>query len=350
MQTSTIKPNTTVFKNMFTHIKDQFSINSYRVDISTSCLHELEQWENLLFHSLVGLSLALIVYAALEPYINGPEEGAFKSSDFDCINLSLCVDDETCLLYIHFKLNGLQEKSWIFLGIDNFTITCKYMLYKYIFPIKISLTLGQSTNSTGTSALNLPSSTNISNNSTSTLPPVNSTTTNPINSTNSTSSTNSNLTIPSLIVPYNTVEVPPNNGTWAICSNNATKYISYSVKVVNGSYPITPGYGTTSPGTSSPLPTAPEVGIIARIQYANTFKFIPSLSCYLQFVTECDQDTGNIPIQDNEKYCLDIINSGPKSQIVNITISFTKSSVFGGGGFTSANKPGGNIQSSTWCG
>lgn len=73
MKNQTPKLNTTVFKNMFTNIKGQFAINAYRVDISTSCLHELEPWENLLFHLLVALSLALIVFAAFQPYVKGNE-------------------------------------------------------------------------------------------------------------------------------------------------------------------------------------------------------------------------------------------------------------------------------------
>ncbi|CAG8463446.1 17184_t:CDS:2 [Cetraspora pellucida] len=259
---------------MFTNFKDQFAINTYRVGISTSSLHEFEPWENLLFHLLVALSLALIVYAACEPYVAGD----------------------------------------------------------------ISSTLGQShssAKSSSTSTLNLPSL--ISSN------PISPTSApNPTNSTNSTNpinSSNSNFTVPSVIVQYNTVDVPSNNGTWSICS-------SYSVKVVDNSFPITPGYGNSTSGFSSPLVTAPVVGIIAQIRYANSLKFIPSLSCYQQFVISCDQDTGNIPIQDNENYCLDIINSTPNSQRVNVTISFTQSSVFEGGGFTSANRPGGNIEPS----
>jgi hypothetical protein len=30
----------------------------------------------------------------------------------------------------------------------------------------------------------------------------------------------------SVIVPYNTVEIPPNNGTWYLCSQAPTKYVS----------------------------------------------------------------------------------------------------------------------------
>ncbi|KAF0424056.1 hypothetical protein F8M41_006641 [Gigaspora margarita] len=238
----------------------------------------------------------------------------------------------------------------------------RLLIFGVLSLLKISLTLGQSTYSTSfpisTSVPNLQNSTNTSNsiNPTNVSPLANSTNvptlvnptdvSNPINSTTPTNS-NSNITVPPLIVPYNTVEVPPNNGTWTICSSNATKDLSYSVKVVNNTYSITPNYGNSTSGASSPLVTAPNIGIIARIRYANAFKFIPSLSCYLQFVITCNQDTGNIPIQDYGNYCLDIINPAPNSQIVNVTISFTKSSVFENGGFTSANRPGGNIGSST---
>ncbi|CAG8707246.1 10842_t:CDS:2, partial [Racocetra persica] len=210
----------------------------------------------------------------------------------------------------------------------------------------ISSTLGQLTFATfsSTSTLRPPISTSLTPTSPTSVPsPIS--TSNPTNLSNPISSSDSNFTTPPVTVPYNTVDVPPNNGTWTICSNESTRYISYSVKVVDSIFPITPGYGKTTPGTSSPLATAPQVGIAARIRYANAQKFIPSLSCYLQFTISCDQDTGNIPVRDNDNYCLDIINPASSSQRVNVTASFTKSSVFEGGGFTSANQPGGNAES-----
>ncbi|CAG8600950.1 34653_t:CDS:1, partial [Racocetra persica] len=66
MKSLTQKPNISIL-NMFTNIKDQFAINTYRVDISTSCLQE--PWEFLLCHLLVALSLALLVYVAYQPYV-----------------------------------------------------------------------------------------------------------------------------------------------------------------------------------------------------------------------------------------------------------------------------------------
>ncbi|CAG8527986.1 15884_t:CDS:2, partial [Acaulospora colombiana] len=146
-----------------------------------------------------------------------------------------------------------------------------------------------------------------------------------------------------VIYPYNTVLVPPNNGTWQICSQENTNYVSYSLRVVDDSSPITPNYGTTNDSQLSPNPTAPTVGVVARIIYSNGLEFVPSLSCYNEIIKECDQDTGKILMEDKDKYCLQIINPGQLSQKVNVTVSFT-STVFKDGGFTSANRPGGNAK------
>jgi len=55
-------------------IRTQISINHHIVDISTSsstCLVELGPWERTLIHSLIALSLALVVYAAWDPRVEG---------------------------------------------------------------------------------------------------------------------------------------------------------------------------------------------------------------------------------------------------------------------------------------
>ena len=58
---------------IITSIRTQFAINKYRVDISTSCpcLLELEPLERTLIHSLIALSLALVVYVAWDPRVEG---------------------------------------------------------------------------------------------------------------------------------------------------------------------------------------------------------------------------------------------------------------------------------------
>ncbi|CAG8630351.1 3_t:CDS:2 [Funneliformis mosseae] len=150
----------------------------------------------------------------------------------------------------------------------------------------------------------------------------------------------------SVIFPYNTVEVPQNNGTWFLCSEEPTKYVSYSVRVVDGTLPLTePEFGTKKEGYNAPLLTAPHEGITAQIRYTSSYRFLPSLSCYMNFVTLCDQDTGNYLMKDNEYYCLVLMNPAPVVQRVNVTVSFN-SSVFDSA-FTSDNKPGGNSVSRT---
>ncbi|RIA95231.1 hypothetical protein C1645_499066 [Glomus cerebriforme] len=150
-----------------------------------------------------------------------------------------------------------------------------------------------------------------------------------------------NTDMGSVVIPYNTVEIPPNNGSWYLCSQAATKYVSYSVRVVNDTWPLTdPEFGTKKEGYNVPLLTAPNEGIIAQILYTSSPKFVPSLSCYMNFVTECDQDAGNYLMKDNETYCLDLVNPAPEAQRANVTVSFNQS-VFEHP-FTSDNKPGGN--------
>ncbi|CAI2187497.1 13658_t:CDS:2, partial [Funneliformis geosporum] len=150
----------------------------------------------------------------------------------------------------------------------------------------------------------------------------------------------------SVIFPYKTVEVPQNNGTWFLCSEEPTKYVSYSVRVVNSAYPLTePEFGTKKERYNVPLLTAPTEGITAQILYTSYYRFVPTLSCYMNFVTMCDQDVGNYLLKDNEHYCLVLTNPAPGVQRVNVTISFNNS-VFENA-FTSDNKPGGNSISRT---
>ncbi|CAI2185401.1 1136_t:CDS:2 [Funneliformis geosporum] len=67
--TSTMQSLTT----MFSSIRTQFAINNYRINISTSntTLVELEPFERTLIHSLIALSLALVVYVAWDPRVEG---------------------------------------------------------------------------------------------------------------------------------------------------------------------------------------------------------------------------------------------------------------------------------------
>ncbi|CAJ0768335.1 2497_t:CDS:2, partial [Entrophospora sp. SA101] len=143
-----------------------------------------------------------------------------------------------------------------------------------------------------------------------------------------------------LRIPYNTVQISPNNGTWTLCSEQATKYVSYSLRVVNDSFPITPNYGISRPGQEQPLLLTSKVGVISLVVYSSNTKFISSLSCYRDYVMKCDQNTGAIPIKDSDNYCLVIWNSSVDLQYVNVSLSFNES-VFNNN-FTSPNKQGGN--------
>nr|CAG8636030.1 4251_t:CDS:2 [Entrophospora candida] len=143
-----------------------------------------------------------------------------------------------------------------------------------------------------------------------------------------------------LRIPYNTVQISPNNGTWTLCSEQATKYVSYSLRVVNDSFPITPNYGISRPGQEQPLLLTSKVGVISLVAYSSNTKFISSLSCYRDYVMKCDQNTGAIPIKDSDNYCLVIWNSSVDLQYVNVSLSFNES-VFNNN-FTSPNKQGGN--------
>lgn len=118
-------------------------------------------------------------------------------------------------------------------------------------------------------------------------------------------------------------------------------FLGYSVRVVDNTWPLTePEFGTKKEGYNVPLLTAPKEGIVAQIVYTSSFKFVPSLSCYMSFVTECDQDAGNYLMKDNEVYCLVLVNPASEAKHANVTISFTNS-VFENP-FTSDDKPGGN--------
>ncbi|CAG8592389.1 33524_t:CDS:2, partial [Racocetra persica] len=153
-----------------------------------------------------------------------------------------------------------------------------------------------------------------------------------------------------------TAQVPPYGGIWYACSNFSTTYISYSLRVSNTSLNVTPGFiGTTVPGKApydipKYLPalityqlTAGNATIFAS--NSSKFDYIPSLSCYQQPVQSCDQDVGDLPLDDNLSQCLALQN--PTGQIVyfNLSISWVKS-VFNNG-FTSPDVPGGheNIKS-----
>lgn len=60
--------------NKMLSLKSQLAVESHRAELSTSstcCLCELVYLEKLAFHLLLALSLALIVYAAIEPQIKG---------------------------------------------------------------------------------------------------------------------------------------------------------------------------------------------------------------------------------------------------------------------------------------
>ncbi|CAG8504906.1 15447_t:CDS:2 [Cetraspora pellucida] len=125
----------------------------------------------------------------------------------------------------------------------------------------------------------------------------------------------------------------------------------YSLRVSNTSLNVTPNFiGTTVPGkAASSVPkyipaliayqlTAGNVTIFAS--NTSNFNYIPSLSCYQQPVQTCDQDVGNLPLDDNVSQCLALQN--PTGQIVyfNLSISWVKS-VFSNS-FTSPDVPGGH--------
>ncbi|GBC01575.1 hypothetical protein RclHR1_04240005 [Rhizophagus clarus] len=139
-------------------------------------------------------------------------------------------------------------------------------------------------------------------------------------------------------IPYKTAKVPPNNGTWKFCSDTTTKYVSYSVRLVPDSTPITPGFGITTVGKS---PSTLGIGKGFVTELVNFSSFVSSLSCYESIVMSCDQDTGKIPIKTPAKYCLLVTNPFSNSQTINVAFSGTDT-VFEKGGFTSPNDSGGN--------
>ncbi|CAG8530989.1 3577_t:CDS:1, partial [Scutellospora calospora] len=125
------------------------------------------------------------------------------------------------------------------------------------------------------------------------------------------------------------------------------------LRVSNTSMNVTPGFiGTTVPGKApynmpKYLPallayqmTAGNVSLFA----ANTsmqFNYIPSLSCYEQPTQDCDQDVGNLPLDDNVSQCLVLQNPTSQPVCFNLSLSFTKT-VFSTNNFTSPDIPGGH--------
>ncbi|RIA88458.1 hypothetical protein C1645_826317 [Glomus cerebriforme] len=150
------------------------------------------------------------------------------------------------------------------------------------------------------------------------------------------------VSLGAVTLPYKTAVVPPNNGTWQICSSSITIYVSYSVRVVPDSTPITLGFGTSTPGNfTSNLGIGK--GIVTDLEDSADTINIPSLSCLDQIVLACDQDTGNIPIESYKVYCLVVSNPFTNAQTINVAFSGTDT-VFEKGGFTSPNKSGGNTE------
>ncbi|CAG8599147.1 13754_t:CDS:2 [Funneliformis mosseae] len=155
-----------------------------------------------------------------------------------------------------------------------------------------------------------------------------------------------------VVEPYQTANVPANNGTWRICGKTKTKSVSYSVREVPDSTLITPGFGIESKGIpvgKTPLTGNGIVTFVATsdnsINIANhstIYRYVPSLSCET-VVTKCDQDTGNILIEFSDIHCLVVKNTFSNPQ--KIKVAFSESvTVFQNGGFTSPNKSGGNTK------
>ncbi|CAG8441159.1 10738_t:CDS:2 [Acaulospora colombiana] len=62
---------------MLLSLKTQLAVESHRAELSTSptsCIFDLAQSEKIVFHLLLALSLALLVYAAIEPQIRGESD------------------------------------------------------------------------------------------------------------------------------------------------------------------------------------------------------------------------------------------------------------------------------------
>ncbi|CAG8533396.1 24655_t:CDS:2 [Dentiscutata erythropus] len=148
-------------------------------------------------------------------------------------------------------------------------------------------------------------------------------------------------------------EVPPYGGIWYACSNFDTTYISFSLRVSNTSLNVTPGFlGTVVPGQSprsmpNYIPaliafemTADNVTLFASNLTGTNFKYIPSLSCYETPVQSCDQDVGDLPLDDNVSQCLALQNPTAQPVYFNLSISWIKS-VFVSN-FTSPDVPGGH--------
>ncbi|CAG8735831.1 29066_t:CDS:2 [Gigaspora margarita] len=150
-----------------------------------------------------------------------------------------------------------------------------------------------------------------------------------------------------------TLELPPYGGIWYACSSFNTTYISFSIRVSNTSMNVTPGFpGTTVPGStprnmSKYLPaviayqmTASNVTLFASNVSHTNFQYIPSLSCYEKPIQSCDQDVGDLPLDDNVSQCLAVQNPTAQPVYFNLSISWVKS-VFVTN-FTSPDIPGGH--------
>ncbi|CAG8520440.1 12023_t:CDS:2 [Dentiscutata heterogama] len=150
-----------------------------------------------------------------------------------------------------------------------------------------------------------------------------------------------------------TGEVPPYGGIWYACSNFNTTYISFSLRVSNTSLDVTPNFlGTVVPGQSPRnmskyIPaliayemTAGNVTLFASNVSNTSFQYIPSLSCYEMPVQSCDQDVGDLPLDDDLPQCLALQNPTAQPVYFNLSISWVKS-VFVTN-FTSPDVPGGH--------
>ncbi|CAI2175708.1 3002_t:CDS:2 [Funneliformis geosporum] len=158
-----------------------------------------------------------------------------------------------------------------------------------------------------------------------------------------------------VIQPYQTANVPPNNGTWRICGKTKTKSVSYSVRVVPDSTLITPGFGIESKGIpvgKTPITPLTGSGILTFVassdsaidisNHSTFYRYIPSLSCETATI-KCDQDTGKVLIESFDIYCLVVKNIFTNPQKINVAFS-DSDTVFKNGGFTSPNKSGGNTK------
>ncbi|CAG8772715.1 9206_t:CDS:2, partial [Funneliformis caledonium] len=135
-------------------------------------------------------------------------------------------------------------------------------------------------------------------------------------------------------------EVPPFNGSWYLCSSINIDYISKffnesfrrSNDSSNGRIPgkTLVGRPPKSLPKYKPALLAFQLSYEDVVEYSNItnevtkFDYIPSLSCYVKPVQQCDQDVGDLPLEFKESQCLLLENPTGIPVRFNLSVSFTE--------------------------